>query len=178
MNVSLAMSTWNDVVVTFWHQVYHQSESSYQDWRRSSMTDSERFAYEKRYLCGRKAPVPSTCDAVEALLRRELFSPLPVWLPAVKPELQGQAVRQHDTCSCVGRRCFPTKMLQGLVSWMSSMHEDAHLSRCQPSWLEDWMTKLVVADEVSAHIQPRRCHGSKLMNAGNPLETTDYDLHD
>ena len=24
------------------------------------------------------------------------------------------------------------------------------------AWLEDWMTKLVVADEVSAHIEPRR----------------------
>ena len=37
--------------------------------RRSSMT--ERFAYEKRYVYGRKAPVPATCDAVEALLRHE-----------------------------------------------------------------------------------------------------------
>ena len=79
MNVALAMSTWNDVAVAFWHQVYHhQSESSYQDWRRSSMT--ERFAYKKPYLYGRKAPVPSTCDAVEALLRHELLSHLPDWL--------------------------------------------------------------------------------------------------
>ena len=75
MNVALAMSTWNDAAVTFWHQVYRQSESSYQDWRRSSMT--ERLSHEKRYLYGRKAPVPSTCDAVEALLRRELLSHLP-----------------------------------------------------------------------------------------------------
>ena len=58
MNVALAMSTWNDVAVSFWHQVYHQSQSSSQDWRRSSMTG--RFAYEKRYWYGRKAPVPST----------------------------------------------------------------------------------------------------------------------
>ena len=34
MSVALAMSTWNDVAVTFWHQVYHQSEESYQDWQR------------------------------------------------------------------------------------------------------------------------------------------------
>ena len=67
MNVALAMSTWTDVAVTFWHQGYHQSESSYQYWRRSSMTE-EWFAYEKCYLYGRKAPVPSTCDAVEPLL--------------------------------------------------------------------------------------------------------------
>ena len=52
-------------------------EESYQDWQRSSMT--ERFAYEKRYLYGRKAPVPSTCDAVEALLRHELLAHLPDW---------------------------------------------------------------------------------------------------
>ena len=75
MVVALAMSTWNDVAVTFWHRVYRQSEDSCQDWRRSSMT--ERFAYEKGYLRGRKAPVPSTCDAVEALLRHELLSHLP-----------------------------------------------------------------------------------------------------
>ena len=53
MSVALAMSTWNDVAVTFWHQVHHQSESSYQDWRRSSMT--ECLAYENRYLYERKA---------------------------------------------------------------------------------------------------------------------------
>ena len=28
MNVALAMSTWNDVAVTFRHQAYHQSEES------------------------------------------------------------------------------------------------------------------------------------------------------
>ena len=27
INVALAMSTWNDVAVAFWHQVYHQYES-------------------------------------------------------------------------------------------------------------------------------------------------------
>ena len=58
------MSTWNDVAVTYWHQVYTQSEDSYQQWRRSGMAD--RFAYEKRYLHGRKEPVPATRDAVEA----------------------------------------------------------------------------------------------------------------
>ena len=57
VNVALAMSTWNDVAVTYWHQVYIQSEESHQDWRRSGLAD--RFAYEKRYLYGRKAPVPA-----------------------------------------------------------------------------------------------------------------------
>ena len=38
MNVALGMSTWKDIAVTYWHQVYRQSEESYQDWRRSSMT--------------------------------------------------------------------------------------------------------------------------------------------
>ena len=46
MNVALAMSTWNDIAVAYWRQVYRQSDESYQDWRRSSMT--ERLAYEKR----------------------------------------------------------------------------------------------------------------------------------
>ena len=37
VNVALAMSTWNDIAVTFWHQVYTQSEDSYLQWRRSGM---------------------------------------------------------------------------------------------------------------------------------------------
>ena len=78
VNVALAMSTWNDIAVTYWHQAYHQSEESYEDWRHSSVT--ERFAYEKRYLYGRKAPVPATCDSAEALLRHELLAHLPEWL--------------------------------------------------------------------------------------------------
>ena len=40
------------------------------------------------------------------------------------------------------------------------------------AWLEDWMTKLVVADEVSAHIEPRRAM-AVLMNVGKPLQTSD-----
>ena len=75
VNVALAMSTWNDVAVTYWHQVYIPSEEGYQNWRRSGMAD--RFAYKKRYLCGRKAPVPATCDSVEALLRHELLTHIP-----------------------------------------------------------------------------------------------------
>ena len=78
VNVALAMSPWNDVAVAYWHQVYIQSEESYQHWRRSGMAD--RFAYEKRYLYGRKAPVPATCDSVEALLCHELLAHMPEWL--------------------------------------------------------------------------------------------------
>ena len=40
------------------------------------------------------------------------------------------------------------------------------------AWLEDWMTKLVVADEVAAHIKPRRAM-AVLMNVGKPLHTSD-----
>ena len=39
------------------------------------------------------------------------------------------------------------------------------------AWLEDWMTKLVVADEVAAHIKPRRAMAI-LMNVGKPLQTS------
>ena len=41
------------------------------------------------------------------------------------------------------------------------------------AWLEDWITKLlVVADEVSAHIEPRRAM-AVLMNVGKPLQIAD-----
>ena len=41
------------------------------------------------------------------------------------------------------------------------------------AWLEDWMTKLVVADEVAAHIEPRRAMAVLMMNVGKPLQTSD-----
>ena len=40
------------------------------------------------------------------------------------------------------------------------------------SWLEDWMAKLVVADEVSARVGPRRAM-SILTHVGKPLQTSD-----
>ena len=40
------------------------------------------------------------------------------------------------------------------------------------AWLEDWMTKLVVADEMAAHIEPRRAM-AVLMNVGKLLQTSD-----
>ena len=43
------------------------------------------------------------------------------------------------------------------------------------TWLEDWMTKLVVIDEVSAHAEPRRAMAI-LMNVGKPLQTSDISF--
>ena len=40
------------------------------------------------------------------------------------------------------------------------------------AWLEDWMTKLVAADEVSAHIEPR-CAMAVLMNVRKSFQTSD-----
>ena len=80
MKVALAMSTWSDIAVAYWHHVYHQSEESYQDWRRRAVPEGQRDLREKRHLYGRKAPVPATCDSVEALLRHELLPHLPEWL--------------------------------------------------------------------------------------------------
>ena len=36
VNVALAVSTWSDIAVTYWHQVYTQSEDSYQQWKEST----------------------------------------------------------------------------------------------------------------------------------------------
>ena len=125
MNVALAMSAWNDVAVTFWHQVYHQSEESYQDWRRSNMT--ERFAYEKRYLYGRKARVPATRDALEALLRYELLSHLPEWLSR-KAGMLGCTSSRAILFMC-WKGPFRTRMRPGLIVdelALCTTSQDAH----------------------------------------------------
>ena len=148
MNAALATSTWNDVAVTFW------SESSHQDWRWSSMT--EGFAHEKRYFYGRKAPVPSTCDAVEALLRRELLSHLPDWFSR-------KAGVGCTSCRAIVFMCWKEVVPNeestrlDLVDELHALPAKMPTTMCQfASWLEDWTTKFVAADEVSAHTEPRR----------------------
>ena len=77
------------------------------------------------------------------------------------------------------RKCVFATLEQALLPWrwMSSMH---CLSRCPPQCTSlhhglRWMTKLVVADELSAHIEPRRAM-AVLMNIGKPLQATDSIL--
>ena len=170
MNVALAMSTWNDVAKTFCHQVYHQSEKSYQAWQRSSMT--ERFAYERRCLYGRKAPDPSTCDAVKALLRYELPSHHPDWLSRKAGVLGCTSLYTILFMCC--KEIFANKDATrfDLVDELYTLPVKMPTTMYQfASWLEDWMTKLVAA-ETSSHIEPRRAM-AVLMNVGKPLQTTD-----
>ena len=37
------------------------------------------------------------------------------------------------------------------------------------AWLEDWVTKLVAADEISAYVEPRRAM-AVLSHVGNPFK--------
>ena len=93
------------------------------------------------YLCGRKAPVPSTCDAVEALLRRELLS-----------HLQELLSRKAGVLGCTSSRTillmywkeiFPNEDA-GCLDLVDELH--AVPSKMQTtmrqlaSWLEDWVT--------------------------------------
>ena len=145
MSVALAMPTWGAVAVTFWHQVYHQSKSSYQDWRRSSMT--ELFAYEKRDQDRRKAPVPSTCNAVEAHLRRELLSHLPEWLSR-KAGVLG-CTSSHTILLMCWKEIFPNDdgARRDLVDELYAIPTEIPTTIYQfASRRKDWMTKLVAAD--------------------------------
>ena len=173
VNVALAMSTWNDVAVTCWRQVYIQSEESYQDWHRSGMAD--RFAYEKRVLYGRKAPVgvPATCDSVEALLRRELLAHIPEWLSR-KAGVLGCTI-SHTILFMSWKEISPdvdaTRF--DLVDELYTLPAKLPTSMFQlAAWLEEWMTKLVVADEVAARIEPRRAM-AVLMSVGKSHQTSD-----
>ena len=155
VNVALATSTWNDIAVTYWHQVYTQTEDSYQQWRRSGMAD--RFANEKRYLYGQKAPVPATCDAVEALLRHELLAHIPECL-ARKAGVLGCTSSKTILFMC-WKEIFPNKDATrfDLVDELYTLPAKMPTNMFQfAAWLEAWMTKLVVADEVATHIEPRR----------------------
>ena len=103
-------------------------------------------------MYGRKAPVPATCDAVEALLRHELLAHLPDWLSRKAGVLE--CTSSHTILFMCWKEIFPNEdatrfdlvgELYALPAKMptTSMYQFA-------SWIEDWMTELVVAGEVSA----------------------------
>ena len=128
-------------------------------------------AYEKRYLYGRKAPVPSTCDAVEALLRHELLSHLRDWL-SCKSGVLG-CTSSHTILFMCWKEIFPNEDATcfDLVDELYALPAEMPTTMYQfASWLEDWMTKPAAADEVSAHIEPRRAM-AVLMNVGKPLQS-------
>ena len=113
-------------------------------------------------LYGRKALVPSTCNADEALLWHALLSHLPdktlatlhrtpfICWKEIVPSEDATRFELVDELYAIPAR-MPTTMYQFA------------------SWLEDWMTKLLVADEVSAHTEPRRAM-AVLMNVGKPFK--------
>ena len=45
------------------------------------------------------------------------------------------------------------------------------------AWLEDWVTKLVAADEISAHVEPRRAM-AVLSHVGKPHSHIGHFVHD
>ena len=151
------MSAWDDVAVACWHEVCHQSEESYEDWRRSGMAD--RFAYEKRYLYGRKAPVPATCDSVETLLRHELLAHLQ-WFSR-KAGVLGCTSSPTILFTC-WKEIFPNEDTTrfDIVDELYTLPAKLATSMFQfAAWLEDWMTKLVRRRSISTH-RTHACHGS------------------
>ena len=77
------------------------------------------------------------------------------------------------------KEIFPTRMQPDLtVDELYALPAKMPTSMYQfASWLEGWMTKIVVADEVSAHIEPRRAM-SILMHVGKPPPDFRQYLHD
>ena len=103
----------------------------------------------------------STCDTVEALLRHELLSHLPDWLSRKAGVLC--CTSPHTILFMSWKEIFPNKDATrlDLVNELYALPVNMPTTMYQfASWLEDWMTKFVAADEVSAHI------------VGKPLQTT------
>ena len=171
VQVALALSTWNSLAVPYWSDIYGRAERDYEKWRKSTMT--ARYKHETRFLYGRKAPIPPNCDAIEALLRLELLTQFPNWL-SQKATMLG-CTSSHDILKMALKEIFPNEdatrfdlveELYGLPQKPpSTMHTFA-------AWLEDWVTKLVAADEISAYVEPRRAM-AVLSHVGKPLQAQD-----
>ena len=171
VQVALALSTWNSLAVPYWSDIYGRAERDYEKWRKSTMT--ARYKHETRFLYGRKAPIPPNCDAIEALLRLELLTQFPNWL-SQKATMLG-CTSSHDILKMALKEIFPNEdatrfdLVEELYSLPqkppSTMHTFA-------AWLEDWVTKLVAADEISAYVEPRRAM-AVLSHVGKPLQAQD-----
>ena len=167
VNVALAVSTWMMSPLRVGAKCISRVRTA---------TSIVGFAYEKRYLYGRKAPIPATCDSVEALLRRELLAHIPEWLSR-KAGVLG-CTSSHTILFTCWKETFPDEDATrfDLVDELYTLPAKLPTSKFQfAAWLEDWMTKLVVADEVSAHIEPRRAM-AVLVNVGKPLQASDSIL--
>ena len=68
------------------------------------------------------------------------------------------------------------RMRHALIWWKSfTAYLRNRLRLCthlQHAWLEDWVTKLVAADEISAYVEPRRAM-AVLSHVGKPLQASD-----
>ena len=171
VQVALALSTWNSLAVPYWSDIYGRAERDYEKWRESNM--SARYKHETRFLYGRKAPIPPNCDAIEALFRLELLTQFPNWLTQ-KATMLG-CTSSLDILKMALKEIFPNEdatrfdLVEELYALPqkppSTMHTFA-------AWLEDWVTKLVAADEISAYVEPRRAM-AVLSHVGKPLQAAD-----
>ena len=112
---------------------------------------------------------PPNCDAIEALSCLELLTQFPNWLTQ-KATMLG-CTSSQDILKMALKGIFPNEdatrfdlveELYGLPQKPpTTMHTFA-------AWLEDWVTKLVAADEISAYVEPRRAMAA-LSHVGSPF---------
>ena len=171
VQVALALSTWNSLAVPYWSDIYGQTERDYEKWRKSTM--SARYKHESRFLYGRKAPIPPNCDAIEALLRLELLTQFPDWLTP-KATMLG-CTSSNEILRMALKEIFPNEdatrfdLVEELYSLPQKPPATMHTFA---AWLEDWVTKLVAADEISVYVEPRRAM-AVLSHVGKPLQASD-----
>ena len=119
------------------------------------------------------APILPNCDAIEALLRLELLTQFPNWLTQTATTLG--CTSSHDILKMALKEIFPNEdatrfdLVEELYSLPQKPPTTMHTFA---AWLEDWVTKLVAADEISAYVEPRRAM-AVLSHVGKPLQASD-----
>ena len=160
VQVALALSTWSSLAVPYWSDIYGQAERDYEKRRKSTM--SARYKHESRFLCGCKAPIPPNCDAIEALLRLGLLTQFPDWLTHKATRLG--CTSSHEILRMAMKKIFEDATRFDLVEELYSLPQKPPAAmHAFAAWLEDWVTKLVAADEISAYVEPRRAMAVFLM---------------
>ncbi len=158
VRASLSVSTWAQGALTYWSAILNEARQLHSVWARA--THDECLKLEERFTYGGARPVPKGVPQLEGMLRVELLEVIPAWLSS-KCTFYGH-YDSKDILYLVLREVFPAENLSRLNIAEEVMvipnkvpSDFVHLSE----WLEDWLTKITVARQFKALLDPRKLLG-------------------
>ena len=137
-----------------WTQSIESAKTRHADWQ--SATYEERLKIEAKYSWGMDRPIPEHRSELENLMRAECLEAIPMWL-SQKCTLYG-FFDLVDILYFILKEVFPAENLSriNITEEVLKVPEKVptHMGGAS-TWLEDWITRLTVAERYGAQIEPQ-----------------------